>query len=175
MASRAGKTLVLALLGLVVAIAAVGCDSGAVNDVVQSPPAPASAGTTQTPTPPSSDPPATPVAPGVPLEPLSAPPDRSLWALSPDSYDEGLEIEVEFEPYGIGPSSYGPSIVGLVSAAEPRARDGRVPDLTGRNVVFILGDQLVKVGGRYAGVAVTRMQGDRIVLVLQDVTPATEP
>jgi hypothetical protein len=175
MASRAGKTLVLAILGLVVAIAAVGCDSGAVNDVGQSSPAPDSADATQTPAPPSSDSPATPAAPGVPLEPLSAPPDRSLWALSPDSYDEGLEIEVEFEPYGVGPSSYGPSIVALVSAADPVDPRGRAPDLAGRNVVFILGDQLVKVGGRFTGVAVTRMQGDRIVVVLQDVKPATEP
>jgi len=175
MASRAGKTLVLAILGLVVAIAAVACDSGAVNDVGQSSSAPDSAGATQTPAPPSSDTPATPAAPGVPLEPLSAPPDRSLWALSPDSYDEGLEIEVEFEPYGVGPSSYGPSIVALVSAADPVDPGGRAPDLVGRNVVLVLGDQRVEAGGRYVGTVVTREQDDRIVLVLQDVTLATEP
>jgi hypothetical protein len=173
MASRAGKTVVLTFLGLVVAVAAVGCDSGAVNDVGRSPSV--STDATRTPASPSSDPPAVPAAPGSSLEPLSSPPERSLWALSPDSHDAGLEIDVEFEPYGVGPPAYGPSIVALVSVAEHVSPGGRAPDLVGRNVVFVLGDQSVEAGGRYVGTVVTREQDDRIVLVLQDVTLATEP
>lgn len=174
MASRTGKTLVLAVLGLVLAVAAVGCDSGASNDVGQVPPAESNG--TQTPaTPPAASAPAAPAAPGAPLEPLSTPPERSLWALSPESYDPGVEITVEFEPYGIGPSSYGPSIVALVSAATPEAPGTRAPDLVGRNVVLIVGDVSVAVGGRYTGTVVTRAQDDRIVLVLQDAVPEPGP
>ncbi len=105
---------------------------------------------------------------GTALAPMSQPPVKSLWALSPSSYDEGVEIRVEFSPYGIGPSAFGPSIVVLVTSAQ--AQTGRVPDLTGRNVVFLVGDTSVKSGGRYRGAVVTRAKDDRIVFVLTGAT-----
>ena len=166
MASRAGKTLVLVVLGLVVA-AAVGCDSGGSNDVGQPPPVQSDA----------AEPPAAlaPAPPGSPLEPLTTPPERSLWALSAESYDTGVVISVEFEPYGVGPSSYGPSIVALVSSATPIDSGVKAPELVGRNVVLIVGDVDVEVGGRYMGTVVTRAQDDRVVLVLQDAAPERGP
>jgi hypothetical protein len=111
-----------------------------------------------------------PAAPGRTLSALSTPPARSLWALSADSYDADVEIEVEFQPYGTGPSSFGPSIVALVTVSSHQGSEQRVPELDGRNVVFIVGDTTVKVGGHYAGTAVTRLQDDRIVFVLKQAS-----
>jgi hypothetical protein len=108
---------------------------------------------------------------GVALEPLSGPPERSLWALSADTYASGVEVSVEFEPYGIGPCSEGPSVVVRVASAKPSDSAAKIPDLAGRNVVFLLGDSVVDKGGRYAGTAVTRAQDDRVLLVLKDVRP----
>jgi len=119
-------------------------------------------------------PPAAVAEPGAELSRLSTPPEKSLWAFAAGTYEPGVRIAIEFEPYGVGPSSFGASVVALVSSAEPEDSSAKAPDLAGRNVVLILGDSVVDAGGRYEGVAVTQAQGDRVVLVLEDVAPLRE-
>lgn len=110
-------------------------------------------------------------APGAELARLTSPPEESLWAFAAGTYQPGVRVAVEFEPYGIGPSSFGESIVALVSSAELEDASVKAPELEGRNVVLIVGDSAVDSGGRYRGVAVTRAEEDRLVLVLEDVEP----
>ena len=116
--------------------------------------------------------PVEPAPEGAELVRLTNPPEKTLWALSADTYSAGVGIAVEFQPYGIGPSSFGPSVVVLVTSAEAEDASAKAPDLEGRNVIFLLGDSAVDKGGTYEGVAVTQAQGDRVVLVLEDVTSA---
>jgi hypothetical protein len=110
---------------------------------------------------------------GVELERLSTPPERSLWALSPDSYDAGAEVKVRFETYGLGPESFGPSVVTRVTQATPADSSARLPDLNGRNVIFVTGETTVETGGAWEATAITRLSGDRIVFVLTEAKPAT--
>jgi len=172
MVGPVGKALVAAFAGLAVVVLVAGCDNGGSGDGGTAPLSD-SATPTVTASPSTGTPQPVPV--GEALQTLSEPPERSLWALSTDSCDAGVEIAVEFEPYGVGPSSLGSSIVALVSDATPGSVDARVPALKGRNVVLILGQVSVTSGGRYSGTVITRKQGDRIVLVLQDVSRTSEP
>lgn len=173
MARTADKTCSVIIVGLclVSALALTAC--GGSGDA-EEPASQDGAAATAT----SSSPPASPerlAAAGERLEPLSGPPERSVWALSADAYDEGVELVIEFEPYGYGPSSFGPSIVALVSSAAPQDSDARIPKLSGRNVVLIVGDTEVEAGGSYTGKAITRLQDDRIVIVLQEASPKDAP
>jgi len=118
--------------------------------------------------------PVEPASEGAELVRLTNPPEKTLWALSADTYAAGVRITVEFQPYGIGPSSFGPSVVVLVTSAEAEDPSAKAPDLEGRNVIFLLGDSVVDKGGTYEGVAVTQAQGDRVVLVLEDVTSVAQ-
>ena len=169
---RARRTLAVASCVLLVATATA-CSDGSAGEVVPPSSGDSTLGSAATAT--SVETTEQPAAAGSVLASLSAPPERSLWALSDKSYDAGVELAVEFEPYGIGPSSLGPSIVARVSSATARGSSGRVPELAGRNVVFVLGESVVETGGHYAGTAVTTAKGDRVVLVLKDVKPTSGP
>jgi len=109
--------------------------------------------------------------PSAELPRLTTPPEKTLWALAPEACDAGVRVAVEFEPYGVGPSLFGPSIVAKVTSAESDSSSAKTPDLAGRNVVLLLGESVVDAGGRYRGVALTKVQQDRVVLVLDDVEP----
>lgn len=115
-----------------------------------------------------------PAPEGAELVRLTNPPEKTLWAVSAETYSAGVRIAVEFQPYGIGPSSFGPSVVVLVTSAEAEDPSAKAPDLEGRNVVFLLGDSVVDQGGTYEGIAATQAQGDRVLLVLEDVASATQ-
>lgn len=118
--------------------------------------------------------PAAPAPAGAPLPRVTAPPEKTLLALGTDAYAEGLRIAVVFEPYGTGPDLDGPSVVARVIEATPEGDAKAAPDLAGRNVVFVLGEAKVDAGGRYRGVAVTKRQDDRLVLVLAEVRADTK-
>ena len=124
-------------------------------------------------TPPSAPRPgaATPAPSGSELERVSDPPPGTVWALSSDSYAEGASLTVRFQPYGYGPDSFGPSVAVAVTSATPSKSGSEVPDLTGGNAVFLLGQTTVRTGGRYEGVVTTELRDDRIFLVLQEARP----
>lgn len=181
MARPSARVIVLTILGVAIAAFAIGiglrgasspggADGTAQTPVDSSAESPAGpTGTSQQPTGETATP-SEPAAAGAPLERITTPPERSLWALPLEFYDEGVELSVEIEPYGIGPSTYGPSIVALVISAKLADPAVDFPDIVDQNVVFVLGDAQVSTGGRYAGTAVTRQQDDRLVLVLEGVS-----
>ena len=111
----------------------------------------------------------TPAASGEELRPLSDPPAQSVWAVSPDSYDEGVELAIRFEPYGYGPDEYGTSVVAHVSAVESDYPAARVPELEGRNVILVMERARVETGGEYSGTVVTQLRGGKIIFVLESV------
>lgn len=94
-------------------------------------------------------------------------PEKTMLALSADKYAAGLTATVVFEPYGMGPPGFGPSVAAKLISFE--AKGSGLPDLKDRNVVLVLEGVKVNVGGRYAGTVTTRVFGDQTALMLTDV------
>jgi len=109
-----------------------------------------------------------PAAPGERLERLEAPPDRSLWAMTPESCDADVAVRMVFEPYGIGPGSLGPSVVVRVVSASASDPSAKLPELAGKNVVLVLGGVRVETGGAWEGTAMTRLRDGQVILELQE-------
>jgi len=112
-----------------------------------------------------------PAAENAALTQITQPPNETVWAFKPEKYTDGARIELVFQPYGIGPSSLGESVVVLVSAAHPAVKGQNVPALVGRSVVLVLGQTEIAKGGTYEAVGVITTRGDRSVIVLESAEP----
>jgi hypothetical protein len=108
-----------------------------------------------------------PAKSGAALKQLMQAPEKTMLALPADKYASGLKASVVFEPYGMGPPSFGRSIAVNLISFDPG--DSGLPDLKGRNVVLVLDGVTVDSGGRYSGRVTTRVFGDQTALMLTDV------
>lgn len=113
-----------------------------------------------------------PASTGATLARLTEPPKETLVAVSPDKCDEGVVFTILFEPYGIGPGSFGPSIVAKVVSAKAEEGPAKFPDIAGRNVVLVLGELEVPAGGLHTAKGRTAKRDDMVYFKLTEVTPA---
>ncbi len=113
---------------------------------------------------------ATPAVAGATLGRLTEPPEKTLAAISPDKCDAGVEFDIVFEPYGVGPFAIGPTVAAKVVSIKARDPKATFPDLAGRNALLSLGKLPVPAGGRRSGVGTTVEQDGRVHLVLTEVS-----
>jgi len=142
-----------------------------------SPPSPTGQADDDDQQPPASPEPAAPAVEGLPaagaeLDQLTTAPERTVIAMPASRGAEGERYQVVFEPYGFGPRTLGPSIVGYILSMEPVGSAGTSFDLAGRNVVLTLGTTPIETGGRYQATVVTRLYQDQLFFVIEEVRPA---
>ncbi len=115
---------------------------------------------------------AEPATDGAALTTVTAPPPKTISALSTSAATPGSEYDVTVRVYGYGPSTGIASIVVLVQTSVPRDTSAKAYDLNGRNVLVRLDpdtQQVMTVGGTYSGTIKLRLTGDALVPWFDDV------
>lgn len=115
-------------------------------------------------------------APGAEFEKVTEPPGRTIAMLDPARMPAGTQLEVVFEPFGIGP--WGPdSLVVRLNEVVVASGDGEAPDvssLVGVNAIVRLEPSvknIVRTGGTYTGRLRAVSERDTIVLVVEQAQP----
>lgn len=115
--------------------------------------------------------PTAPVAEGSALATISTPPDSTLAMIDADKLGADASYTITFSPFGYGPPQGGKTVVIRIATAEADNASAQAMDLSGRNMLTLLGqDAEVAAGGTYTGTLTFRAQGDLLLPVIGSIS-----